>query len=44
MKTNKNFKGLDYYKLQQDKDGNVKLNDYNDSLNARRASLGCLTF
>ncbi len=37
MKTNKNFKGFDYYKLQQDDDGNIKLNDYDDILNARRA-------
>ncbi|MGL9732479.1 MAG: WD_0853 family protein [Wolbachia sp.] len=38
METNKKkFKGLDYYKLHKDKDGNIKLNDYNDILNARRA-------
>ncbi|MDE5057375.1 hypothetical protein OZD61_00945 [Wolbachia endosymbiont of Drosophila bocki] len=42
MKTNKNFKGLDYYKLQQDKDGNIKLNDYDDVLNARRARVDLL--
>ncbi|WP_374698375.1 hypothetical protein [Wolbachia endosymbiont (group B) of Limnophora tigrina] len=42
MKTNKNFKGLDYYKLQQDKDGNIKLNDYDDILNARRARVDML--
>ncbi|WP_264704217.1 WD_0853 family protein [Wolbachia endosymbiont (group A) of Volucella inflata] len=42
MKTNKNFKGLDYYKLQQDKDGNIKLNDYDDILNARRARVDLL--
>ncbi|MGL9681920.1 MAG: WD_0853 family protein [Wolbachia sp.] len=33
----KNFKGLDYYKLHQDKDGSIKLSDYDDILNARRA-------
>ncbi len=42
MKTNKNFKGLDYYKLQQDDDGNIKLNDYDDVLNARRARVDLL--
>lgn len=42
MKTNKNFKGLDYYKLQQDKDGNIKLNDYDDILNARMARVDLL--
>ncbi|WP_250295005.1 WD_0853 family protein [Wolbachia endosymbiont of Oedothorax gibbosus] len=42
MKTNKNFKGLDYYKLQQDNDGNIKLNDYDDILNARRARVDLL--
>ncbi len=42
MKTNKNFKGLDYYKLQQDDDGNIKLNDYDDILNARRARVDLL--
>lgn len=42
MKTNKNFKGLDYYKLQQDKDGNINLNDYDDILNARRARVDLL--
>ncbi|MDR0288672.1 MAG: hypothetical protein LBH78_01270 [Rickettsiales bacterium] len=38
----KNFKGLDYYKLQQDKDGNIKLNNYDDILNARRAKVDLL--
>ncbi|WP_395463167.1 hypothetical protein [Wolbachia endosymbiont of Cantharis cryptica] len=38
----KNFKGLDYYKLQQDDDGNIKLNDYDDVLNARRARVDLL--
>ncbi|NEV49367.1 hypothetical protein EUZ93_02500 [Wolbachia pipientis] len=38
----KNFKGLDYYKLQQDGDGNIKLNGYNDILNARRARVDLL--
>jgi len=38
----KNFKGLDYYKLQQDKDGNIKLNNYDDILNARRARVDLL--
>ncbi len=42
MKSNKNFKGLDYYKLQQDDDGNIKLNDYDDILNARRARVDLL--
>ncbi len=42
MKTNKNFKGLDYYKLQQDDNGNIKLNDYDDILNARRARVDLL--
>ncbi|MDM8335533.1 WD_0853 family protein [Wolbachia pipientis] len=38
----KNFKGLGYYKLQQGKDGNIKLNDYDDILNARRARVDLL--
>ncbi len=42
MKTNKNFKGLDYYKLQQDDDGNIKLNNYDDVLNLRRARVDLL--
>ncbi|MGL9717353.1 MAG: WD_0853 family protein [Wolbachia sp.] len=43
MKTSKkNFKGFDYYKLQQDKDGNIKLNNYDDILNARRARVDLL--
>ena len=42
METNKNFKGLDYYQLQQDDNGNIKLNDYNDVLNARRARVDIL--
>lgn len=42
MKTNKNFKGLDYYKLQQDDDGNIKLNNYDDVLNVRRARVDLL--
>ncbi|BET31867.1 MULTISPECIES: WD_0853 family protein [Wolbachia] len=42
MKTNKNFKGLDYYKLQQDDNGNIKLNDYDDIFNARRARVDLL--
>ncbi|EEB55591.1 hypothetical protein C1A_181 [Wolbachia endosymbiont of Culex quinquefasciatus JHB] len=39
---NRNFKGLSYYGLQQDEDGNIKLNDYNDVLNARRARVDLL--
>ncbi len=43
MKTSKkNFKGFDYYKLQQDNYGNIKLNDYDDILNARRARVDLL--
>ncbi len=42
MKTNKNFKGLDYYKLQQDDDGNIKLDNYDDVLNVRRARVDLL--
>lgn len=42
MKTNKNFKGFDYYKLQQDHDGSIKLNDYDDVFNARRAKVDIL--
>lgn len=42
MKTNKNFKGFDYYKLQQSDDGNIKLNDYDDVFNARRAKVDIL--
>jgi hypothetical protein len=42
VKTNKNFKGLDYYKLQQDDEGNIKLNNYNDVFNARRARVDIL--
>ncbi|APR98354.1 WD_0853 family protein [Wolbachia endosymbiont of Folsomia candida] len=42
MKANKNFKGFDYYKLQQDDDGNIKLNDYDDVSNARRARVDIL--
>lgn len=38
----KNLKGLDYYKLHQDKDGNIKLSDYDDILNARRARVDLL--
>lgn len=39
---NHNFKGLNCYGLQQDKDGNIKLNDYDDILNARRARVDLL--
>lgn len=42
MMKNRNFKGLSYYGLQQDEDGNIKLNDYNDVLNARRARVDLL--
>lgn len=38
----KNFKGLDYYGLQQDDEGNIKLNNYEDVLNARRAKVHML--
>ncbi|QKX02069.1 WD_0853 family protein [Wolbachia endosymbiont of Dirofilaria (Dirofilaria) immitis] len=38
----KNFKGFNYYKLHQDKNGNIKLNDYNDILNARKARVDLL--
>ncbi len=38
----KNFKGLDYYKLQQDDNGNIELNDYDDILNARRVRVDLL--
>lgn len=42
MMKNLNFKGLSYYGLQQDEDGNIKLNDYSDVLNARRARVDLL--
>lgn len=42
MMKNRNFKGLSYYGLQQDEDGNIKLNDYNNVLNARRARVDLL--
>lgn len=42
MMKNRNFTGLSYYGLQQDEDGNIKLNDYNDVLNARRARVDLL--
>lgn len=43
MKTSKkNFKGLDYYKLHQGKDGSIKLSDYDDIFNARRARVDLL--
>ncbi|WP_264336218.1 MULTISPECIES: WD_0853 family protein [unclassified Wolbachia] len=42
MMKNRNFKGLSYYGFQQDEDGNIKLNDYNDVLNARRARVDLL--
>lgn len=38
----KNFKGFDYYRLFQDKDGKIKLNDYNDVINARMARMDML--
>lgn len=38
----KNFKGIDYYGLQQDEEGNIKLNNYEDILNARRAKVHML--
>lgn len=38
----KNFKGLKYYGLQQDDKGNIKLNGYEDVLNARRAKVHML--
>jgi hypothetical protein len=42
MTKSRNFKGLNYYGLQQDGDGNIKLNDYDDILNARRARVDLL--
>lgn len=42
MTKNPNFKGLKYYGLQQDEGGNIKLNDYDDILNARRARVDLL--
>lgn len=42
MTKNHNFKGLNYYGLQQDRNGNIKLNDYDDILNARRARVDLL--
>ncbi|WCR57952.1 WD_0853 family protein [Wolbachia endosymbiont of Ctenocephalides felis wCfeJ] len=43
MKASKrNFKGFGYYKLRQDKEGNIKLNDYDDVLSARRARVDLL--
>ncbi|GFQ73154.1 uncharacterized protein TNCT_542451 [Trichonephila clavata] len=42
MTKSRNFKGLNYYGLQQDDDGNIKLNDYDDILNARRARVDLL--
>lgn len=42
MTKSRNFKGLNYYGLQQDGDGNIKLNDYGDILNARRARVDLL--
>ncbi|WFW29840.1 MAG: hypothetical protein LJI21_00785 [Wolbachia endosymbiont of Menacanthus eurysternus] len=41
MKT-KNFKGFNYYRLYLDKNGNLKLNNYNDIINARRAKVNLL--
>ncbi|QKX03133.1 hypothetical protein GOY07_02995 [Wolbachia endosymbiont of Litomosoides sigmodontis] len=38
----RNFKGFDYYRLQQDDNGNIKLNNYDDILNARRARVDLL--
>jgi hypothetical protein len=42
MTKSRNFKGLNYYGLQQDGDGNIKLNDYDNILNARRARVDLL--
>ncbi|WP_175814400.1 WD_0853 family protein [Wolbachia endosymbiont of Cruorifilaria tuberocauda] len=43
MKVNKkNFQDFDYYKLRHDKNGHIKLSDYDDILNARRARLDLL--
>lgn len=42
MTKSRNFKGLNYYGLQQDGDGNIKLNDYDDILNARRTRVNLL--
>ncbi|MDG7055977.1 MAG: hypothetical protein LKM44_00560 [Wolbachia endosymbiont of Meromenopon meropis] len=43
MKTSeKKFKGFDYYRLCQDKDGKLKLTNYHDILNARRARIDLL--
>ncbi|NUY39239.1 hypothetical protein GO684_00570 [Wolbachia endosymbiont of Litomosoides brasiliensis] len=36
------FKGFDYYRLQQDDNGNIKLSNYDDILNARRARVDLL--
>lgn len=38
----KNFKGFDYYRLFQDENGKIKLNDYNDIMNARMARMDML--
>ncbi|MGL9725732.1 MAG: WD_0853 family protein [Wolbachia sp.] len=42
MTKNPNFKGLKYCGLQQDEGGNIKLNDYDDILNARRTRVDLL--
>jgi hypothetical protein len=42
MTKSRNFKGLNYYGLQQDGDGNIKLNVYDDILNARRTRVNLL--
>ncbi|WP_168464540.1 WD_0853 family protein [Wolbachia endosymbiont of Ctenocephalides felis wCfeT] len=42
MKSKQNFKGLDHYKLKQDENGNIKLDSYDDVLNARIARLNLL--
>jgi len=42
LNNKKNFKGFGYYELQQDDEGNIKLSDYNDVINARRARIDML--
>lgn len=42
LNNKKNFKGFGYYELQQDYEGNIKLSDYNDVINARRARIDML--
>lgn len=42
LNNKKNFKGFGYYELRQDDEGNIKLSDYNDVINARRARIDML--